>query len=230
MLSFDAGSHQYTWDGIVVPSVTQIIGEWRRISVYGVEYYCNRFTGHVIDVETFTAAGHRGTAIHTGAKMIAEGKQLDLSVLHPSLLNPILEFQRWMEMTCPVIDIIEVPMYSERHGFAGTPDIIASIGRKLCVIDIKTGSSYAMAGVQTAAYAQLYRERIKRGTLNVGRYVLHLPSSGPYKFIRLPLDTDWDLFRSMLFEYYEIKRRFCSGYENHKTWSGYCGRVQTDVV
>lgn len=206
MLTFNPTNHQYTWNGVIVPSVTQIIGEWQKISVYGVEYYCNRFTGLVVNAETFRDAGHYGTAIHTGARMLAEGRELDLSVLHPSLNHPLVEFQQWMIDYRPLFDMVESPMYSPKYRYAGTPDIVATIKRKLCVIDIKTGA-YSMAGVQTSGYEQLYRERVKRGTLKMDRYVLHLPKAGKYKFIPMNDATDFDLFRSLFFAHNEINRR-----------------------
>lgn len=54
---------------------------------------------------------------------------------------------------------IEQVVYSERHGYAGTLDLIAEVSGKLAVIDWKTGKSiYEEAHLQNAAYRQAVRE------------------------------------------------------------------------
>lgn len=53
----------------------------------------------------------------------------------------------------------EKPMVSESHRFGGTPDALARIGGKVCLLDWKTSNSlYADYLIQLAAYATLIRE------------------------------------------------------------------------
>lgn len=205
MLTFDSEKHLYLWNGVPVPSVTQIIHEWMEVSVYGERYFVNRFTGTAISADPFRAAGGFGTAVHAGAKLLAEGNALDYDALHPSLHHPLDEFVRWQTDYSPEYRIIEKPLYSAKFNYAGTPDIIAIIRRRLAVVDIKTGG-YDMAGVQMAGYEQLYREEVKRGALHMDRYVLFLPKNDGerYQFIQLRDITDhacfmalWDAGRQM---------------------------------
>lgn len=205
MLTFDPDTHIYKMDYRVVPSVTQIIGEW----IEAPYYYINTFTGAVVKKEVFEGGGDHGIAVHKGCWLILKHGHdgLDWELLDPSLIHQLQQFEGWMEDFFPEIVFTEEAMYSEKFGYAGTPDIIAEMRAKRvvsakripAVIDIKTGA-FDMAGPQIAGYEQLYKETFKyRGT--VLRYVLHLPKTGPYKFIPLTDKRDWDFFRSRLFQY-----------------------------
>ena len=207
MLTFDEVKHLYFWDGKPVPSVTQIINEWMEISVYGIKYYTNRYTGTTISADVFRAAGEFGVAIHAGAKILAEGRMLDFSALHSSLDHPLHEFIRWMNDYEPIIHLVEQSLYSAKYRYAGTFDLICTINRRLCVVDIKTGE-YGAAGIQTAGYEQLYREHTKRGALHMQRYVLHLPKDGgSYQFLKEEDTTDFSCFLGLLFTHQQMERR-----------------------
>jgi len=207
MLTFNESTHEYLWEGKPVPSVTQVINEWMEISVYGAKYFTNRFTGLTINAEVFRAAGEFGTAAHAGVKVLAEGRELDYNALHPSLYHPLAEFVQWKKDCSPIFHLIEKPLYSAKYRYAGTPDLICTIDRHLSVVDIKTGG-YDTAGIQMAGYEQLYREDVKRGTLHMRRYVLHLPKDGGnYKFIQQADTTDFSCFLGLLFAHQQMKRR-----------------------
>lgn len=198
MLKFDPDTHTYSIDGNKIPSVTQILSEWVEIP----RYYVNTFTGAMVRKDVFDAGGDHGTAIHTACNLILEGgghDALDWEALNPELCHPLQQFERWLADYKPKIASVEEPMYSSKYGYAGTPDIAAKVQRKMAVIDIKTGA-YSMAGPQTSAYEQLYKEASGHGR-NMKRYVLYLPKTGDYKFIPMTNKNDWDFFRSRLFQY-----------------------------
>lgn len=196
MLTFDALTHTYQWCGKPVPSVTQAIGEWIPVNIYGTEYYVNAFTGLTFPAEKFRVAADWGTAVHAMNRLHLEGS-LDRDSLHPDLLPVLGAFDDWLIAHKPKIILVETPMYSMRHGYAGTPDLICEIRRRLWVIDFKTGG-YGMAGPQTAAYGKLKSELtpFKRG-------VLHFPKSRPgdHKFIELTNPWDWSFFQSRLYQH-----------------------------
>ena len=204
MLTFDRIDHEYRWDGKVVPSVTQVIGEWQQINVYGVEYYANTFTGAVVKVETFRAAADFGTAVHSMCHMELKGI-LSESALHPALIPPLEQFRTWMDHFKPEILLVEQPMYSQKYGYAGTPDIICMVKNKPLVCDIKTGE-YAMAGVQIAGYEQLYKENSRKWG-RMGRYVLYIPKNGgAYRFHPVGSPRDWAFFQARLFQWQYLTR------------------------
>lgn len=201
MLTFDPHSHIYKMDDRVVPSVTQVIGELVRVTSSGRDYYVNTLTGSLVRAELIEGAGDHGRAVHKACAIILRDGHggLDWEHIDPSLVHQLQQFEKWLEEWKPYIMYVEEPMYSGKHGFAGTSDIVVSFKSKPAIIDIKTGA-YGMAGPQTVAYEMLYKTRDQyRGT--VKRYVLHLPKTGPYKFVPLTDKRDWDFFRSRLYQW-----------------------------
>ena len=74
---------------------------------------------------------------------------------------------------------IEVALYSTIHEYAGTIDRIAKIDGKLAVVDIKTGEPGRVAGLQLAAYAQLWFE--ETGVMPRRLLAVQVLSNGTYK-------------------------------------------------
>jgi hypothetical protein len=211
MLTFEPEQHIYKWNGIAVPSVTQVIGEWKLINVYGGEYYCNVFTGAVIGAEKLREVAKFGTAVHKVALITLSGGKVNREALHPRLLNPLNQLELWKETFRPEITCLERPMYSASMSVAGTADIFFQTKNKLIICDIKTGA-YDMAGPQTAAYAELYREENKCRTKHIRRYVLHLPADGQYQFIPMTAPEDYIFFRARLTQYNLLQgRRLTNG-------------------
>ena len=204
MLEFNSDNHVYRRNGQIIPSVTQILGGWWEVEISGRDYYLNVLTGSIIAADKMKTAADHGTAVHKACWLILKHGHdgLDWGVLDPELIHPLQQLEKWQEDWKPTVILLEQPMYSDKYGYAGTPDIVALILNQAtipAVIDIKTGA-YDMAGPQVAAYEQLFKEHDKfRGT--VRRYVLHLPKTGSYKFVPLTDKRDWDFFRSRLFQY-----------------------------
>ena len=209
-LSFTEDTHEYRWGDHVVPSVTGIIGELRKVTLGRYEYFVNVFTSNVIDAETIRAAGDTGTAIHKACGIILEHGHdaLDWDGLDPDLIPPLQQFEKWMEDWEPEIILVETPMYSKKYGYAGTSDIIARIPRlkkKVAVTDIKTGA-FSMVGPQTSAYTQLYKEEYKDKS-SIERAVLHLPKDGSdytYKVLENHA-SDWNFFKARLAQHGYLK-------------------------
>ncbi len=200
MLSFDPDTHIYRWNGRPVSSVTQVLKEWQEVDIYGTTYFVNVHTGRAISAETFRNAGAFGRAVHTGAFHILMSGGLNWNKLHPSLLEPLRQFEKWARDYKVDMVAVEKPLYSGLYGYAGTPDIICRANTyKLLVCDIKTGG-YDLVGPQTAAYEQLYRES-ERYRGHIGRALLYLPKDGgPYQFKALTKTQDWAFFKVKLYE------------------------------
>lgn len=208
MLTFDAEKHSYSVDEKKIPSVTQVIGEWRKINVYGSDYVYNRFTGTVLAAEKFVGAGDYGRAVHDLMRIITEraygmgllpADVLDFEKLHPSLYHPAAEFFQFLQDHQPEVYLVETPLMSKTMMFAGTPDLVLKVGKRLWMVDVKTGG-YEAAGIQLAAYEFLYR-----GNYNVrlpfDRFALVLPDKGPYKLVPFKGLRDWPMFNALLIEH-----------------------------
>lgn len=198
MLNFNPDSHAYSWRDKSVPGVTSIIREWVKVNIYGTEYYVNSFNAAVVLAEKFESKRDWGNAVHKMCLLYARGS-LDETALHDTLLHPLEQFKAWIKMFRPEILHLEEPMYSARYGYAGTPDIVARIRRRLAVVDIKTGY-YEMAGPQTAAYEQLHLEEDRKRLSSHNRYVLRLGDDGLFKFKQFFGRDDWQFFLSRLFQ------------------------------
>ena len=197
MLDFDEESHVYRWDGEVVPSVTQALKEWVKVQLGRREYYVGTIDGTVVDAETFEAAGDFGTAIHKACHLIMLD-QLDWDAIDEDLIPCLVQFEQWLDDFKFKPEYIEHAMYSQKYGYAGTPDIRGLILKKnQGLVDIKTGL-YNMVGPQTVAYDELFKEN-ERKRKSVDRYVLHLPKDGTgYTFKRIEKRGDWKYFLNRL--------------------------------
>lgn len=205
MFEFREEDHSYWLDGERVPSVTQILNEWRKVNIRGASWYVNSYTGTVVDAGTFEAAGDFGTAVHKAARIILLNMGLDWEALDPALIPVLREFQRWIEdyKVRPVQ--VEVPDYHRRKKYAGTPDIIGHTksGRELQIWDIKTGD-HATAGPQLSGYSEIHKSAGYRGVIT--RHVLYLPKDGsPYKHIPCKNTKDAGFFESKLYQHRYMK-------------------------
>jgi hypothetical protein len=191
MLTFEEIPHIYRWNDSIVPSVTQIIGQWLKVG----DQYVNVFSGATVDARMFEDAGQWGTSVHTMIDYYLDD-DLDTSNLTANQHWTLGHFKNWMaEMDVEVI-AHEQRLYSKKYKYAGTYDIKARIDDRLWIVDIKTGA-YDMAGPQLAAYCQLDKEN-DRSRATRHRAVLYLPKDGNYKFIEMTDRADWSFFLSRL--------------------------------
>jgi len=199
MLTFEAIDHRYEWDGVQVPSVTQILHEFVKVG----NLYVNVFTGSAIGADVFEAAGEWGTSVHTMIDFYLN-HDLDTDSLNAGQHWILANFKNWLSEMGVEVLAHEQRLYSKKYKYAGTYDIKCIIDDRLFVVDVKTGA-FDMAGPQLAAYCQLDKENDKsRATRH--RAVLHLPREGNYKFIPLSDQADWPFFLSRLATYNYVRR------------------------
>ena len=165
----------------------------------------NVFTGAAILDSIFEAAGDWGRAVHTMIALWLEN-DLDEAALTPALTDTLEQFQKWTDEYKPVLISHEKRLFSKKYGYAGCYDLKCRIGKKLYIVDYKTGR-FDMAGPQLAAYVHLDQENTKtRGIRH--RAVLHLPKKkGDYKFVPMKDPHDADFFLDRLRQYYYLTGR-----------------------
>ena len=187
MLTFDAPTHTYRWNGIVVPSVTQVL-----------ECAC-RFG--FITAEQLEAAGRRGTYVHE----MCEANDLDdLDDAQESSGEHWPRLLAWRKFCSDYganFSVIETKGYSPLYGFAGTVDREATLEKVSAdpwIIDIKTSAAVGKTwGPQTAAYKQIATERDPRMAM-ARRATVRLLENGTYKFDEFKDRNDWRVFSAML--------------------------------
>jgi len=157
-LEFDAIDHTYHLDGSPVPSVTQVLGDiipgW-----HAEEWYLQR-----------------GTAVHACAALVAQGQPF----LHdPQIDGQVAAVRRFFREVQPEVIACEERVYSARHRYAGTLDLIAKIAGTLTLIDWKASISKSVP-YQLAAYALAYSEPVKQGRIRRG-VAVQLKADGTYR-------------------------------------------------
>ncbi len=135
-LNFDADTHTYRLDGKRVPSVTQVLDDllpgWQA-----EEWYLQR-----------------GTAVHACAPLVARG----IEFTHDGQIDgQVAALRRFFREVKPEVIACEERVYSTRHGYAGTLDLVARVNGTVCVIDYKASIPVSVP-YQLAAYAVAYGE------------------------------------------------------------------------
>jgi hypothetical protein len=185
-LVFNAEEHRYFLDGIELPSVTTVLS---AAGLYDLS---------MADPDALEAARVRGTNVHRICELWDNGK-LDESSLDAGGAE-YLEAWKAFRRDHKIADFhgVEMTIYSETYGYAGTLDRFwVRPTKRAVVIDIKTGAPSKQTGPQIAAYAKaLALMRGQIGT-NYDRWEVSL-EPGKYK-VREFLDArDWNIFLSCL--------------------------------
>ena len=177
-LSFDAETHTYRVNGMVVPSVTQVL---RSVGLAIEPYSPNG-----------EQAMERGARVHLACLYDDDGDILE-SEFTEEELGYLAGWRKFKEETRWVSLSREKPFYSER-GYCGTPDAIGSFPNQgVAVLDIKTGTFERWHKLQRAAYTDF-----RLCFLRVGVY---LTSEGNYTIREDPIierRRDLDIFLAAL--------------------------------
>ena len=135
-VQFNPERHEYSVDGRVIPSVTQILKDIG-----------------VIETRWYTAEGrNRGSTVHEYLELYDRGL-LDPNVVEPEYRGYIDAYLDFLACSKVEYEQIEEPVAHPVYKFAGTPDRVGKINDTACVLDIKSGSSVDWHGLQLAGYA-----------------------------------------------------------------------------
>lgn len=180
-LTFDEERHEYAVDGVVVPSVTQII---RFLS-------CD--TAAAASPSMRDAAAERGSRIHaacTAYDFDGEDAEIDGDIV--GYVRAYATFRR--DYCVKGWELFETPC-AYGDDFAGTIDRYGIIGGVPTLVDIKTGSRLHMLvhRAQLAAYRQIL---YSCGYDVDASAILHLKKDGTYvyKVVQIPDSAAIDAF------------------------------------
>lgn len=122
-LEYDDETHTYLVDGVIVPSVTQILGV--------------RFKGKYanVDKETLENAAHRGTFIHKSIEEYIKGAEIEL--------KEVRNFRFLMDRhnLKPIESEVPVILWKDEPIAAGRLDLVLDHDGETALGDIKTTSS-----------------------------------------------------------------------------------------
>lgn len=185
MLDFEEHGHVYRWDGMVIPSVTQILRDWSP-------------TAH-IDPALLAVARQRGEEVHW-ATALDDHCDLDPDSISDEI-RPYLEAWRLFRAEHHFEPrLIEHRVYCGKYGYAGQIDRIGSDRRSQVLLDVKSGGPDPTHGPQTAAYMEAAHL-----PLTSVRACVYLFSDGQYRYERHTSSRDMSVFLAAL-TYYNWKR------------------------
>ena len=135
-----------------------------------------------IDPARLVLAQQRGTAVHRACELLdggGDGSGLDVESLDPSWKPYVAAYQRFLTDTGFRVTDIETPVRSVRYGYTGTPDRVGLLDGKPVLLDLKTGVPWPTVALQTAAYAEAWKEQSRERTLR-RRAALYLRADATY--------------------------------------------------
>ena len=201
-LLFNEERHQYTVNGVILPSVTQIIS---AVGLYEFDF---------VDAETLANAAERGRYVHMMIEYYEQG-ELDFDTIHPDLSG---YFEAYLSMKEAGLipqkaDLIEWRGYSEKNGYAGTLDMMFG---EDWIHDHKTGVKSPVHGLQLSGYWLIRHpnmaEKPKRLTCGYygkdGSFELVDYPYEPLAWLSVVADYKWRLKNNC------IKPRFLSEWQN----------------
>jgi hypothetical protein len=143
------------------PSVSSILNYFPKNQFF---HSWLKDVGHNSDIIASKAA-YEGTQVHNAAEKFLEGKEItwidENGKANYSLevWKMILKFAEFWKTTNPELVSTEYHLFSDKHKYAGTTDIICRFGGKLWLLDIKTSNSIHVSyNLQLAAYAKAWNE------------------------------------------------------------------------
>lgn len=177
-LTFDADTHTYRFDGVVVPGVTTILKPLTDFSTV---------PPHVLD-----AASAFGTAVHLACELDDLGT-LDEAALDPALKPYLDAWRKFSAEHAVQWDQIEQRVYHPTMRYAGTLDRFGRVDGDLTVVDIKSSVQlYPSVGPQLAAYANALMHPYAK------RMAVQLKTDGTYVAKPYTDPSDWPMFASLL--------------------------------
>lgn len=180
-IEFEHTRHEYHVDGVLVPSVTQVLEPEQQLDG--------------IPPMVLERARIFGTHVDQACTLLVQG-QLDWRTLHENLRPYVNGAAAFLRETGFVVTACQLRVGSGRLRVAGTLDLIGVWKRAEWILDWKATHALShTVGPQTAAYDYLYREA--RGGRARRRGCVHLTSAG-YKFHELADPGDWNIFLSCL--------------------------------
>ncbi len=190
-LILDPIKHIYTLDGVLLPSVTQIL------KGVGIIDFSN------VPPSRLEAACKFGTAVHRATELW-DKLTLDEITLDPHL-RPYLD--GWI-LFCKdfgfTSSVIEVSMCSKIYRFAGTPDRLGNWNKDDSIIipDIKTSFELSPATkIQLAGYDLMVKENAPNKKIRTTRLSVLLNEKGTYKLEIYKDKNDTNIFIAALSVY-----------------------------
>ena len=189
-LEFKEDTHQYFYNGLEIPSVTQII------SASNVNALDN------IPTSILDNASERGTAVHQAIEFYNKYNFANISDEYRGYFEA---YKHWRKQNTEYEVKIEseLQVYHKIFNYAGTVDmLITNTANKHILVDIKTTNELNMkyVSLQLSAYKEaLFSEGIEVE----GMYVLWLKKDGTYEYKEVPNNKNIFMYSLLLYNYWK---------------------------
>lgn len=185
---YDNETHTYKLNGVVIPSVTQIL---KGAGLVNLDF---------MDPEILRQKADLGKKVHTTTELY-DTEDLFLDDLHPLLQQYLQQWAKFkLDYNFQITDI-EAMLYHRVFRYAGRLDRVGTIETDKffgkVVVDIKSGLAHHSHAIQLAGYSELYNQDKKVKDHIRRRYCVYLsPESYMVKEYNKP--TDRNVFLSAL--------------------------------
>jgi len=201
MLTFDQEAHIYKWNDEVVPSVTQLLNEFKLIDFSGVPS------------DRLEYKRSLGVAVHYAIELM-EQDNLDEDSLSEEIKPYIDAYKRFREISGFEPRSTENRLYSKKYRFAGTMDQqglhMGTLGGEESIVDFKcTWKLYNACGPQLAGYKILVEENLKIRIKHV--FGLQLKPTGHYELKEYKDPNDKQDFLACLWLHYQKRNKYQTG-------------------
>jgi len=122
-LEFEEENHIYRLNGIIIPSVSNILEPLSRAKYSRV------------DERTLDRAAERGTSVHDSIENFIKYGIVDVNPEYRGYFNG---FHEWWENKKPIFIGSENRIYHKQMRYGGTLDLLVYIGDSLALVDFKT--------------------------------------------------------------------------------------------
>lgn len=189
-LEFKEDTHQYFYNGLEIPSVTQII------SASNVNALDN------IPTSILDNASERGTAVHQAIEFYNKYKFANINNEYKGYFEAYKKWYR--DNSFPFIEIkSELQVYHKVLNYAGTIDmLIKNTALEHILVDIKTTNELNMkyVALQLSAYKEAL---LSKGIEVKNMYVLWLKKDGTYEFKEVPNKKNIFMYSLLLYNYWK---------------------------
>jgi hypothetical protein len=194
-LVFDEGTHTYSVDGRIIPSVTTIIRPLHDFA----------------DIPAAVLERKRvlGTAVHLACEL-DDRDELDDAATDAEVMGYVAGWRKFRSDSGAKVLMNEQKLYHPTLMFAGQLDRLLMLRNGVtALIDLKTSVTMSNAfGVQLAGYALLLEDQdIPRNAL----HGLQLRANGAYKLHSYPDPNDAACFRALLSVYHWVEQKTRKG-------------------
>lgn len=156
--------------------------------------------GHNADIIVKKAADE-GTQVHDAIERYLLGEKIEwlnkdgYSNYSLDVWKMILKFHEFWTNFKPILIESEMHLFSDKHKFAGTCDLVVEIGGVRWLLDLKTSNSLHTAmDLQLAAYAEAWNETFEEKVERVGIVWLKSSKRGEDKKGKLMQGKGWEVY------------------------------------